>query len=122
MADVVMKALKSFVVEIGDRELVVQIVRKTMNAVIRTQRQVVLKVAPEMVETVRARIAEFRLAYPTVESFDVVASHTFLTVVPDPQRAMAEMIDILQEDYEMPRSLIETMCSVISENGMPARR
>ncbi len=72
MADVVMKALKSFVVEIGDRELVVQIVRKTMNAVIRTQRQVVLKVAPEMVETVRARIAEFRLAYPTVESFDVV--------------------------------------------------
>ena len=72
MADVVMKALKSFVVEVGDKELVVQIVRKTMNAVIRTQRQVVLKVAPEMVETVRARIAEFRLAYPTVESFDVV--------------------------------------------------
>ena len=72
MADVVMKALKSFVVEMGDKELVVQIGRKTMNAVIRTQRQVVLKVAPEMVETVRARIAEFRLAYPTVESFDVV--------------------------------------------------
>ena len=72
MADVVMKAIKSFVVEIGDRELVVQIVRKTMNAVIRTQRQVVLKVAPEMVETVRARIEEFRTAYPTVESFDVV--------------------------------------------------
>ena len=72
MADVVMKALKSFVVEVGDREMVVQIVRKTMNAVIRTQRQVVLKVAPEMVEAVRARIAELRLAYPTVESFDVV--------------------------------------------------
>jgi type III secretion protein L len=51
---------------------VVQIVRKTMNAVIRTQRQVVLKVAPEMVETVRSRIAEFRIAYPTVETFDVV--------------------------------------------------
>ena len=72
MADVVMKALKSFVVEVGDRELVVQIVRKTMNAVIRTQRQVVLKVAPEMVETVRAKVSELRLAYPTVESFDVV--------------------------------------------------
>ena len=72
MADVVMKALKSFVVEIGDKDLVVQIVRKTMNAVIRTQRQVVLKVAPEMVDTVRARIAEFRVAYPTVETFDVV--------------------------------------------------
>lgn len=72
MADVVLKALRSFVVEIGDKELVVQIVRKTLNAVIRTQRQVIVKVAPEMVETVRARIAELRLAYPTVESFDVV--------------------------------------------------
>lgn len=72
MADVVMNALKSFVTEIGDKELVIQIVRKTLNAVIRTQRQVVLKVAPDMVETLRARISEFRLAYPTVESFDVV--------------------------------------------------
>ena len=72
MADIVMKALKSFVVEIGDREMVVQIVRKTMNAVIRTQRQFTLKVAPELVETVRARVAEFRTAYPTVETFDVV--------------------------------------------------
>ena len=72
MADVVMTALRSFVAEIGDKELVVQIVRKTMNAVIRTQRQVVLKVPADLVETVRARIAEFRLAYPTVETFDVV--------------------------------------------------
>ena len=72
MADVVMTALRSFVAEIGDKELVVQIVRKTMNAVIRTQRHVVLKVAPELVEAVRGRIAEFRIAYPTVESFDVV--------------------------------------------------
>ena len=72
MADVVMKALKSFVIEVGDKELVVQIVRKTLNAVIRTQKQVVLKVAPDMVETVRGRIAELRLAYPTVESFDVI--------------------------------------------------
>ena len=72
MADVVLKALKSCVVEIGDKEMVMQIVRKTMNAVIRTQRQVTLKVAPELVETVRARVAEFRTAYPTVENFDVV--------------------------------------------------
>ena len=72
MADVVMKALRSFVVEVGDKELVLQIVRKTMNAVIRTQKQVVLKVAPEQVGAVRAKIAELRLAYPTVETFDVV--------------------------------------------------
>jgi type III secretion protein L len=72
MAEIVLTALKSFMVEVGDREMVVQIVRKTMNAVIRTQRQVTLKVAPELVETVRARVAEFRTAYPTVENFDVV--------------------------------------------------
>ena len=72
MADVVLKALRSCVVEIGDKEMVIQIVRKTMNAVIRTQRQVTLKVAPEMVEVVRARVAELKAAYSTIETFDVV--------------------------------------------------
>lgn len=72
MADVVMKALRLFTVEVGDREMVVQIVRKTMSAVIRTQRQVTLRVAPELVETVRSRVEELRTAYPTVETFDVV--------------------------------------------------
>jgi len=72
MAGIVMKALKLCVTEIGDEEMVVNIVRKTMSAVIRTQRQVTLKVAPEMVETVRARIAELKAAYTTVETLDVV--------------------------------------------------
>ena len=72
MADVVMKALKSFVVEVGDKEMVMQIVRKTMAAVIRTQRKVTLKVAPELVETVRSRVAELLAAFPTIKSFDVV--------------------------------------------------
>lgn len=72
MADVVLKALKSFVTEVGDKEMVIQIVRKTMAAVIRTQRQVTLKVAPEMVPTVKARLAELRADYPSIESMDVV--------------------------------------------------
>ncbi len=72
MADVVMKALKSCVVEIGDREMVVNIVRKTMGAVIRTQRHVTLKVAPEMTGVVKERLDEIRSDYPTVETFDVV--------------------------------------------------
>lgn len=72
MADVVMKALKSCVVEIGDREMVVNIVRKTMGAVIRTQRHVTLKVAPEMIGVVKERLDEIRSDYPTVETFDVV--------------------------------------------------
>ena len=72
MADIVMKALRSCVEEIGDKEMVVNIVRKTMKAVIRTQRHVTLKVAPEMVAVVKERIAALRTDYPTVESFDVV--------------------------------------------------
>ena len=72
MADVVLKALRSCVVEIGDREMVIQIVKKTMNAVIRTQRQVALKVAPEMVEVVRGRIAALKADYTTIETLDVV--------------------------------------------------
>ena len=72
MSDIVMKALKSCVAEIGDREMVIQISRKTMAAVIRTQRQVTLKVAPELVETVRARVSELTATFPTIETFDVV--------------------------------------------------
>ena len=72
MADVVMKALRSFVVEVGDREMVVNIVRKTLSAVIRTQRHVTLKVAPEMVGVVKERVDAFRQDYPTVETFDVI--------------------------------------------------
>ncbi len=72
MADIVMKALKSCVVEIGDSEMVVQIVRKTMKAVIRTQRQVTVKVAPEMVASVKARVDALRAEYPTIETLDVV--------------------------------------------------
>jgi len=72
MADVVLKALKTFVVEVGDEAMVLQIVRKTMNAVIRTQRRVTLKVAPEMKDAVAARVADLKLAYPTIETLDVV--------------------------------------------------
>ena len=72
MADVVMTALRKCVAEIGDEALVMQIVRKVMEAVIRTQKKVILKVAPEMVSVVRARLNELTSRYPTVETADVV--------------------------------------------------
>ena len=71
MVDVVMTALKKCVMEIGDEELVVQIVRKVMNAVVRNQRQITLKVAPEMVPVVRARLNELLADYPHLEEIDV---------------------------------------------------
>ena len=72
MADIVMKALHKCVEEIGDRELVVQVVRKVMSAVIRTQKQVTLKVAQGMGPVVKERLSSILAAYPTVEHLDVV--------------------------------------------------
>ena len=72
MADIVMKALHKCVEEIGDRELVVQVVRKVMSAVIRTQKQVTLKVAPDMAPVVRERLSLILADYPTVEHIDVI--------------------------------------------------
>ncbi len=72
MVDIVMQALKKCVMEIGDRELVVQIVRKVMNAVVRNQRSITLKVAPEMVEVVRGRLGEIMKEYPLLDEIDVL--------------------------------------------------
>lgn len=72
MADIVMKALKKCVAEIGDRELVVQIVKKSIQAVVRNQRQITVKVAPEMVATVRARLNEILKDFPSVATANVV--------------------------------------------------
>ena len=71
MVDVVMTALKKCVMEIGDEEMVVQIVRKVMNAVIRNQRRITLKVAPEMVPVVRGRLNDLMADYPLMEEIDV---------------------------------------------------
>ena len=71
MVDVVMKALRKCVMEIGDRELVVQIVRKVMNAVVRNQRRITLKVAPDMVPVVRQRLDEILSDYPLLDDVDL---------------------------------------------------
>ncbi len=72
MADIVMKALRKCVAEIGDKELVVQIVRKSMQAVVRNQRQITVKVAPEMVPVVRARLDQILKDFPSVAAANVV--------------------------------------------------
>lgn len=72
VAEIVMKALKKCVAEIGDKELVVQIVRKAMQAVVRNQRQITLKVNPEMVPVVKARLQEILADFPSLSFADVV--------------------------------------------------
>ena len=72
MVDIVMKALQKCVMEIGEKEMVVQIVRKVMNAVVRTQRHITLKVAPEMVPVVKNRLNEIMQDYPMLDDIDVL--------------------------------------------------
>ncbi|MBQ7651200.1 MAG: HrpE/YscL family type III secretion apparatus protein [Victivallales bacterium] len=72
MVGIVMTALKKCVMEIGEEEMVVQIVRKVMNAVVRTQRHITLKVAPEMVSVVKGRLDEIMQDYPMLDEIDVI--------------------------------------------------
>ena len=71
MCDIVMKALRKCVDEIGDRELVVPVVRKVMKAVVRNQRQITLRVAPDMVEAVRSRMSDILADFPLLNEVDV---------------------------------------------------
>lgn len=72
LADIVIKALYKCVSQIGDKTLVIEIIRKIMKAVVRNQRQIVLKVAPDMVETVNARLNEILADFPALERVEVV--------------------------------------------------
>ena len=71
MVDVVMKSLRKCVTEIGDRELVVQIVRKVMNAVVRNQRHIDMKVSPEMLPVVKERLQEILVDYPLLDDINL---------------------------------------------------
>lgn len=71
MSELVMKALRKCVAEIGDRELVVQIVRKAMQAVVRNQRQITVRVHPEMVASVKEKIQTILSDFPSLAYADV---------------------------------------------------
>ena len=66
MADIVLKALKKCVSEIGDKELVCQIVKKAMQAIVRNQRQITIKVSPDMVPVVKERLQALLSEFPSV--------------------------------------------------------
>lgn len=71
MGDIVMKALRKCVDEIGNKDIVVQIVRKVMRAVVRNQRQITLRVAPDMVENVKGRMSDVLADFPHLDEVDV---------------------------------------------------
>ena len=77
LADLVIRAMRKCVHEVGDRELVVQTVKKALEAVVRNQSLITVKVAPDMVETVRGRLQEILSDYPSVLHADVKEDRRF---------------------------------------------
>ena len=72
IVEIVLTALKKCVAEIGDKELMVQVVQKAMQAVVRNQQQVVLKVSPEMLPTVKERLNEILAKFPGVNYINLM--------------------------------------------------
>ena len=72
IVEIVLTALKKCVAEIGDRELMVQVVQKAMQAVVRNQQQIALKVSPEMLTTVKARLNEILSKFPGINYINVM--------------------------------------------------
>ena len=72
IVEIVLTALKKCVAEIGDKELMVQVVQKAMQAVVRNQQQISLKVSPEMLPTVKERLNEILSKFPGVNYINLM--------------------------------------------------
>lgn len=71
VADIVLKAIRKCVAEMDDTELVQQIVRKSLQAVVRTQKEITIRVAPDCVAAVKAKAEAIRAEFPTVDFINV---------------------------------------------------
>ena len=72
MGAVVMKALRKCVENIGDEDLIVQVVRRAMATIVRSQRQITLRVPADKVAAVKARMGEILKDYPAVNFTEVL--------------------------------------------------
>jgi len=72
MVDLVMDAVRRLMSEFSDSERVMAVVRSALS-VLRNQRQLTLRIAPEHVEHVRGRAAELLEQFPGVGILDIVA-------------------------------------------------
>ena len=72
MIDLVMMAVRKVVDGFDDREKTLIVVRNAL-AVVRNQKQMTLRLHPDEVETVRARVNDLLAAYPGVGYLDILA-------------------------------------------------
>ena len=72
MVDLVMQAVQKIVSDFDDRERVLITVRNVLS-VVRNQKQMTLRLHPQQVEAVRARVTQLLADYPGVGYLDLVA-------------------------------------------------
>jgi type III secretion protein L len=71
MVEVVSRAIERILGEIGDKELIVRVVKNALAAV-RNEKHLTLRVAPDQVGTVKERMNEILALYPIVVDLQVV--------------------------------------------------
>ena len=71
MVDLVMQAVRKIISDFDDTERVVITVKNVLG-VVRNQKQMTLRLNPQQVDTVRARVDELLAAYPGVGYLDIV--------------------------------------------------
>ncbi|BDV01961.1 type III secretion system protein [Thermodesulfomicrobium sp. WS] len=72
LCELVVTAVRRVIGELGERERIVRIVRNAL-AVVRSQKQVVVKVAPQDLEAVQAEVDALLRQFPGIEFIEVVA-------------------------------------------------
>lgn len=72
ISELVIRAIKKCLSEIGNTEIVTSIVKKSMRAIVRNQREVTVKVSPAMVETVKKWSETIMAEFPTLTFIEVV--------------------------------------------------
>lgn len=72
MVELVMQAVQRIVADFGDRERVVAVVKGAL-AVVRNQKQVILRVSPPQVDAVRSSVNQLLAAFPGIGFLDIVA-------------------------------------------------
>jgi type III secretion protein L len=71
MVDLVMDAVQRIVNEFDERERVVKVVRNAL-ALVRSQKQIVVKVHPAQIANTRAHIGSMLETYPSIEQIEVI--------------------------------------------------
>lgn len=72
ISELVIRAIKKCLSEIGNTEVVTSIVKKSMRAIVRNQREVTVKVSSAMVETVKKWSETIMAEFPTLAFIEVV--------------------------------------------------